>query len=824
MPRVFVLCCAMLLWAVGAGSLRAAEPISFDKVAPLLKQHCFKCHGATAGKSKVELRIDKLNPDLISGKDGDHWQEVLNRLNFGDMPPKEEPALAKGDRELIAGWIVQEMRRAALTKNPVTHFRRLTRREYERTMQDLLGIGIAFGSRLPEDGRSKEGFRNDGDALRMSPLQYEMYLQIADEALAEAIVTGPAPEVHRYRLEAKKPVVVLPKPDNRPGESYDYRGKDKSFTIADDCQFGKDPKNQQTTGILLPDAPRPFGEAALARPDFRYGFRLHHPFRRGEMLIRVRAARVEDEPGSESTRPPQLAVGLGCTNLHGIEVKAVGEPVVVEQAEFRTYEFRARLENFPLPNPGPFRSQNCSILYAWNAAAKRTNEANPPRLHIEWIEFESPYLEEWPPASHTGILFSNSAGLAEPAYAREVIQRFATRAYRGPVGKAELERLMAYWSRVRPEADSLEASLRETLSVVLTSSRFLALPASRSGGAGKERLTDHELAARLSYFLWSSMPDDTLLQLAQQGKLRDPQVLAEQTRRMIKDPNAWQFIEQFAEQWLELDRLQRVTVNKSRYPEFNDQLGSAMKLETIHFFAHVLRNDLSVLNFLDADFTFVNEVLAQHYGIPDVQGSNFRKVPLDPQLQRGGLLAQASILTGNSDGLDGHPIKRGMWLLKNLLDDPPPPPPPNVPELDRASDPKLKGLSITQALALHRNSMACMGCHTKIDPWGVAFEEYDAIGNLRKKKSSTAIDAKAELPTGVTVNGLRELKEELLRTRSDDLSRATLRKVASYALGRSLTLTDIEAVDALLPALKKRENRLAALLELVVTSEPFQSK
>lgn len=813
----------LVLGAVGGRALDAADPIPHAKVAPLLRQHCQKCHGSTAAKPKGEWRIDKLNPDLVQGKDGEHWQEVLNRLNFGDMPPKDEPPLAKADRELITGWIVQELRRAALTKNPVTHFRRLTRREYERTMQDLLGLSLEFGSRLPEDGRSKDGFRNDGDALRMSPLQYEMYLQIADDALAEAIVTGSAPDVHRYRLEARKPAAVLPKPADRPGASYDYRAKGKTFTIGDDCQFGA-AKDQQPVGVLLPAAPRPFGEAALQRPEFRYGFRLHHPFRRGEMLIRVRAARVEAGPDTDTARPPQLAVGVGCTNLHGVELKTVGEPVTVDHAEFRTYEFRARLENFPLPNPGPFRDQNCSILYAWNAAPKVVKEPNPPKLKIEWVEFESPFLEQWPPASHTRILFPNTGGLAEPDYAREVIRRFATRAYRGPVEKAELDRLVAFWARSRKDADSPEASIRETLSLVLTSSRFLALPASRGGGTGKERLTDHELAARLSYFLWSTLPDEPLLQLAERGTLRDPKVLAAQTRRMIRDPKAWQFIEQFAEQWLELDRLQRVTVNKGRYPEYNDQLGTAMKLETVHFFAHVLRNDLSVLTFLDSDFTFVNDVLAKHYGIPDVQGPNFRKVTLDPTLRRGGLLTQASVLTGNSDGLDGHPIKRGMWLLKNLLDDPPPPPPPNVPQLDRAGDPKLKGLTVTQALALHRNDTACTGCHAKIDPWGLAFEEYDAVGRARARPTAKAVDAKAELPSGVTVNGVQELKAELLRARGDDLRRATLRKVASYALGRSLTLADVEAMDALVPALKKREDRLAAVVELVVASDAFQTK
>jgi hypothetical protein len=813
-----------LATASAPSGVTAAEPISFDQVAPLLKQHCHKCHAAMGDKPKGDLRIDKLNPDFVQGSDGEHWQEVLNRLNFGDMPPEDEPPLAEAERDQITGWIVQELRRAALTKNPATHFRRLTRREYERTMQDLLGLSIEFGSRLPEDGRSKEGFRNDGDALRMSPLQYELYLQIADEALAEAIVTGPVPEVHRYRLEAKKPAEVLPKPEHLPGESYDYLAKGKKFTIGDDCQFGEDQKRPEPIGELLPDAPRPFGEAALARPHFRYGFRLHHPFRRGEMLIRVRAARAECEPDVEPTRPPQLAVGLGCTNLHGVELKTVGSPIVIEGTELRTYEFRARLENFPLPNPGSFRDQNCSVLYAWNAAPKIRNEDYPPRLKVEWIEIESPFLEEWPPASHTRILFPNSAEMPEAEYAREVIQRFTTRAFRGPVTPSELDRLLKFWADSRSESESFEESIRETLSVVLTSTRFLALPASRSEGAERERLTDHELAARLSYFLWSSMPDDTLRQLADQGRLRDPQVLAEQTRRLLKDRNAWQFIEQFAEQWLELDRLQRVTVNKNRYPDFNEPLGAAMRLETIHFFGRVLQEDMSLLSFFDADFTMVNEVLAKHYGIPDVQGPGFRPVQLDPLLQRGGLLTQASVLTGNSDGLDGHPIKRGMWLLRNLLDDPPPPPPPNVPELDRAGDPKLKGLSIKEALALHRDSKACLGCHAKIDPWGLPFEQYDAIGRWREQKSSQAIDAKADLPTGVTVDGMRELKDELRRTRSDDLRRAVLRRVGSYALGRSLTLHDREAIDALLPALKDREDRLSAVIELVVASEPFQTK
>lgn len=390
---------------------------------------------------------------------------------------------------------------------------------------------------------------------------------------------------------------------------------------------------------------------------------------------------------------------------------------------------------------------------------------------------------------------------------------------------------MNYWARSREHTDSSEVSLRETLSVVLSSPRFLGLPASRPRGA-KEKLTAHELASRLSYFLWSTMPDEQLLQLAAEGKLHEPAELSAHVRRMIQDRRAWPFIEQFTEQWLELDRLQRVAVSADSYPGFDDQLATAMRLETIHFFAEVLRRDRSIFQFLDSDFTCVNNVLAAHYGIPGVADPTFRSVKLDPSLHRGGVLTHAGILTGLSDGKDGHPIKRGVWLLKNLLDDPPPPPPPNVPELNR-EQPELKNLTIPQALAVHRNSAACVSCHKKIDPWGIAFEEYDAVGNwqrdgrgaiLREKRTQQPIDSKTELPGGTKISGLRQLRVELIRSKSDDFRRAVVRKLMAYALGRRLFPADVTSADALVPALRDNEDRLSHLVELIVASEPFQSK
>jgi hypothetical protein len=823
--------------------LRADEPLTFSRVESLFRQHCYSCHGIE--KPKGELRIDKLDPDLVKGSDRDHWFDVMDRLALGDMPPEAAPALKREDRELMMAWIKQGRQQSDLVKRDVPIFRRLTRREYERTMQDLLGLPIEFGTRLPEDGKSKDGFRNDGDVLRMSPLQYETYLQIADEALAEAIVSGPPPVVHRYRINVHEfRVEPLPKPDDRPGESFDYESQPFDITLMPPLpppggpRDWKPPPSPYPPNVLPPSAIVRYREAGVRPPKSCVALRMHQAFRSGETVVKIRAARVEPEnenvepeaAHADSSRVPILTVAMGSSNRWGVELKTVNEPIAIDHTEERTYEIRLRMENVSVPNTGLLNNRNSTILAAWNSAQIIDGESQPPLLKIESIEFESPYFETWPPKTHTDILFANE-GLDEKAYAREVLRRFAARAFRGPLTAAELDQLVDYWALSRENTDSLEASLRETLSVVLTSPRFLGLPATGAGD-GKEKPTDHELATRLSYFLWSTMPDEKLLQLAGEEKLHEPAELSTQVRRMIQDRRAWSFIEQFTEQWLELDRLQRVAVNTDDYPNYGDELAAAMRLETIHFFGEVLRGDLSIFQFLDSNFTCVNNVLAAHYGIPGVMEPTFRKVNLDASLHRGGILAHAGILTGLSDGKDGHPIKRGVWLLKNLLDDPPPPPPPNVPELNR-EEPELKNLTIPQALAVHRNAAACVGCHRKIDPWGIAFEEYDAVGNwqrdgrgatLREKRTQQPIDSATELPNGAKITGLAALREELIRSKSDDFRRAMARKLMAYALGRRLSRGDVEIADALLPALRAREDRLSDLIELIVASEPFQSK
>lgn len=832
----------LVLGLVGelATTAAAGDLIPFAQASPVLQKHCYSCHGVD--KPKGDFRIDRLDPDLIKGNDGGHWRKVLDRLNFGDMPPETEQPLAAEDRELLTQWLVQERRRAARANNSTAHFRRLTRREYELTMQELLGLPLQFGGKLPEDGRSADGFRNDGEMLRMSPRQYETYLQIADEALAEAIVSGAPPEVHRYRfvVSGDKPndvqVTSLQRPVNLPGESFEYfrkEGQEKAFRIWNMALRDEKNKDKPFDGLLPPSAVQRHAEAAIKLPQHSFAIGFHRAFRTGETSIRVRVARLESADQAEDSNPrvPMLTVALGCTNFHGVELKIVGEPIAIDHTDFRTHEFRVRMETMPVPNVGPPADKNAAVLAAWNSARVINGEADPPRLKVEWVEFETPFLQHWPTASHTNLLFPNAGQLSEPQYTRKVVERFAVRAYRRPLASGELDRLMHYWSETRQEAESLEQSLRETLGVILSSPQFLGLAANNSADAG-QRLDNYELAARLSYFLWSSPPDESLLELARKSQLHDPQVLAAQTRRLIRDPKAWQFIEQFTEQWLELDRLQRVTVNRKHYPAFNDELAAAMRLETLHYFGEILRTNASIAQLLDSDFTCVNETLAGHYGIDGVVGPQFRRVPVENSHHRGGVLTQASILTATSDGSDGHPIKRGVWLLKNLLDEAPPPPPPTVPELNR-NDPNVRDLTIPQAIALHRESKTCATCHRKIDPWGLAFEEYDAIGNwqrggagaeLRKRRTRHAVDSTAELPGGVKVEGMQSLQAVLLQSRLDDFRTALLRKVLAYALGRSLTLDDLAAADDLAPTLKARGDGLATAIELISASAAFQSK
>lgn len=521
--------------------------------------------------------------------------------------------------------------------------------------------------------------------------------------------------------------------------------------------------------------------------------------------------------------------------------------------EPRVFEFTGQIDQFPLPGHNPKFPGLLVILRnvydgkhdtvelpgvkqeEGNRSTKTPKFKVDPRLpaiHVESVEFIGPVFDTWPPAHHKRILFDSALRDDESAYARVVLERFISRAFRRPATTADVDSKLAFFRKVRPKVASFEAAIRETLAMVLISPQFLYLVEPSDPSKPAKRLSEYELVSRLSYFLWSTTPDDTLTQLAANGKLRQRQVLEQTIRKMIADDRSNAFAKHFTDQWLGLAGVDRVAVNPEYYPDFDDRLKPQMRQETHVFFKEILRNDLSALNLIDSDFVMVNRALAQHYGLAKPLGHGFQRVAVKPQDRRGGLLTQGSILLSNSTGEDAHAIRRGVWLLDRLLGDPPAPPPPDVPELN-PQEPDLAGLPTRKQLELHRRKEACNSCHRGIDPWGVAFEHYDAVGLWRDevvrvvRKGQTRrspVEARSVLPGGHEVSGIDDLKTYLLRNETDRFSRALVERLLAYSLGRSLEWSDEATVKSLVTQFQKSDYRISDLIVAIVASEPFQHK
>lgn len=799
--------CAAGIAIFQSGHLLAAD---FQKdVLPILQRKCMACHGADDVNGNV--RFDTLSTDLVKDSAAaETWHDTLNVLNLGEMPPKDEEPLTEEERDLLAGWITQKIQHAIAVRKSTggqVVIRRLNHVEYRNTMRDLLGLDLNYGRNLPPDSASSDGFTNNGAALRMSALQLECYLESARNSLKRALVTYSQPEV----VEHTQTETVT---DKVKGNYTATLGRNGMFVLR---------------SLQFPDE--------------------------GEFLIRVRARAVLPEGAPW----PQLKVVLG----YRADTQAPSEEVgicEVASTEFQDYEFHGRIEEFPRqtrsqskypgllvwftnaysdgqPAPKP-KTETIEVETEKNGK-KRTRKqkrlvwpVDPEfsRIEIESVTFKAPIFTTWPPVHHTRILFpSDLAESNTTKYAEQVLTGFMRRAFRRPATREEVAEMVAFYEEVRPTFDTFEEAMRETLSMVLISPDFLYLIEPSSGTS--RPLTDHELASRLSYFLWSTMPDDRLSKLADSGKLRESAMLAAEVDRLLNDERSWAFIEQFSDQWLDLSGVNRVAVNPEFYPDFRNELKPHMRNETQHFFAEIIRKDLSALAMLDCDFAMLNQPLAEHYGISGPRGLSFERVALDPSGRRGGLLTQAAVLLANSTGEDSHPIKRGVWIRERLLDDPPAPPPPNVPNLN-ADNRNFALLPLKEQLVEHRENEACARCHRGIDPWGIALEEFGATGLMRdkiqrkdgRKSLSFDVDASTTLPDGQTIDGLSDLKGYLLEKRQQQFARAIVARMLSYSLGRSLELSDEETIDELTAEFVDSEYSLRNLIRMTVASEAFGSK
>lgn len=819
------------------------------RVAPLLRDTCLRCHGPD--KQKAGFRIDTLDPDLVTGPDGSWWLEVMEVITSGEMPPEdEEVQFSDAGQALVVNWLSQEIQVAsqvARVEDGNSSFRRMTRYEYNYSIQDLLGLDYQFAADLPPETKSKDGFLNSSEMLQMTASQFQTYRELARDALRKATVSGDQPgalflgvsmesllqrnvaardaKFDKFRrIFADEPEKLKQTLEREVGR---WQGNDDNTHF---LEVGSDRRVRSNMGFttavnaprpvpIKPEPPLEFSTVAVVPPGQSLEIQLRDELPdSGAMRVRVFASQHTPEG-----RPaPEIRLNFGHqSSANSRAEEQVGrDPLSVTalpgDAQIFTWDFpleevvrnqfRGVKKLGKVPNPGEF-------VKVVNASSESHDS-----IQVRYVEVALNAFEQWPPASHTRILPEVDLSVVEEeAYAQKVLKSFMWRAWRRPVTAEEVEGKMALYKRLRPSTADAQEALIEVMAGILSSSKFLYV------GATAGSKNDLALAERLSFFLWSSIPDWELLELAYEGKLRERNTLVAQTRRLLADPRADRFSHHFVRQWLGMDLLDYLQVDEDVYKnQFDEELRSAMLSEPTELFRELLRENHSIVDFLHSDYLVVNERLANHYGIPNVYGSEFRRVALTPGVPRGGLLTQAGLLAMNSDGTDSHPLKRGIWLLESILHDPPPPAPPAVPEVD-LSDPEVLKMTLKERMEDHRNSAACHSCHAKIDPWGIAFENFDAVGGWRDTIKGRPVDASGVLYSGDELDGVSGLKRYLLENRQDQFAHAMVHKLCSYALGRPLNFSDRSALERITTQLRQNGDGLETLVILIVISDLFQS-
>ena len=799
-------------------------------IRPALEQSCLECHGPK--KQKGKFRIDNLDPNLINGGDKDWWLEVMEVLSNGEMPPDDSKInLSDENRSLTIDWLATELQKASLmsrTEKGTSSFRRLTRYEYNYALEDLLGVSLRTDEVLPPETSSEDGFKNSSELLQMSPMQFQMYREIGLKALKRATVTGERPTPVFYMVSMRKEFdKSAADPKKTPFDLSDnsYQKSRKSIHLYNSHTGKGIPfKESKLTPKSEPDEVPSLEKDGvfLALPksnEMKWNLDRFLPDE-GVMRVSIRAWRSSDNPDEYASLQLKLSAHTS-NNANFSNVISERDIMVTGTEESPQWiHFEIYLEDIQrnpfrkLSTPFPRRDEFLHIRNISNAFG-----SDPLQVYIDRIEIRAPYYAQWPPHTHERIFFGNKDRQSERKYGAEVLSRFIRRAWGRPATDKEVERFLNLFDNYRPDFDNFEEAMQEVLATVLAHPEFLylVLRLPEKGENNSVGISDREFARRLAAFLWSSIPDAQLQRKAENGNLKQPDILEAEVKRMLMDVRSNRFVRHFVEQWLDLDGLQSVS-------HITDQnLLKAMQEEPIAFFQEVLRSNSSIFDFIHSDYALVNERLASHYKIRDIRGSHFQKVSIEPELNRGGLLTGSAVLAMNSDGKDSNPLKRGVWMLESILGDPPPPPPPNVPEVDLA-DPEIQKMTLKERIADHRSNPACYSCHARIDPWGIAFENYDAFGSYRTKVNDKPVDASALLFNKQPLEGMHGLKRYLLKERQDQFARAMVRKMTTYALGRPLTFTDHAGIEDLTLMFRKKGDRLADLIHLITKSTIFHSK
>jgi mono/diheme cytochrome c family protein len=794
---------------------------TFDSlVKPFVEENCASCHGPR--RQKGDLNLAAYGSLEAMTEDADRWELVVQKLRDGDMPPEdEEPRPTAKQIAELTGFVEREIAKADAARPPdpgrVTT-RRLNRTEYNNTVRDLLGIDIRPADEFPNDD-SGYGFDNIGDVLSTSPLLVEKQLSAAEKIARTAI----------FGTGALKPSVTkLPMLNGRVVESKDV------------------PASYDQSGLTLPNA----AHATYRVPvDAEYVVRLITSGRRPQGSEAMTFALwVDGAKVSEALLDPSLGAGFepGEQELSGRRVEfrlklKAGEHWIAG-SPLRMFEGMPAKFGGPVPStlpppPPPEFKPRPGMTPEQIEFAKKRFEArltermvvNTPR--VGGIEVIGPYGYEGKPSAEgrARIYTCHHTGPHVDACRLPIVSRLARRAFRRPVTKVEVGKLVALAERVSRETGSFDEGLTSAVQAILVSPDFLfrvergepRLVTSRQGAPIGIRLTQHELATRLSYFLWASMPDAALSAAADRGTLRQPAVLAAQVKRMLADPRSATLGEHFAGQWLQVRALESAAPDREKFPDFDHYLRTSMRRETEMFVAAIVREDRSILDFLDAKFTYLNERLAKHYGIDGVSGTDFRRVALPMDGVRGGIITQASVLTVSSYATRTSPVLRGRWILDNILAAPPAEPPPDIPNLD---DTKVDaGASVRQQLEQHRADPTCASCHKRMDPLGFGLENFDAIGAWRTIDGKTPIDASGTLPDGRSFKGPQELRA-ILRTEREPFTRAITGKLMTYALGRGLERTDRRDLKKMAATIAADRYRFSSVVLQIVNSPAFQMR
>ncbi len=773
-----------------------------DQFRPLLVRHCIACHGAE--KPKGKLRLDNVTVDFADAATRVRWTAVIERLEAGEMPPEGKPRPPAQDVRALTGWLAPRLAAAdaaARAAQGRVVLSRLNRVEYENTVRDLLGINVNLKEQLPEDG-SADGFDNAGAANHTSSFLMEKYLEAADTALNMAITNRPKPPPSITKRHSLK-------------DGYPVRGSTENV-----YRFLKD------------------GEVVCfcSSEWHNVGATQFYPSEGGNYRFRISASAFQS--GSKPVTFRVTATGTrltGKSGLVGYFDAPPGKPAV--------YEFVRYMEPRTTITMLPYGFANASTVHKVGA-----EKWDGPGLAVQYIDVEGPLNPTWPPESHRRIFGDLAQKTFRDNYygdrvevvsdrplvdAERILGAFTRRAFRRTVTAEDVAPFVAIVRAKMAEGYTFEPAMRAALKGVLISPEFLF----RRERPGK--LDDFALACRLSYFLWSTMPDDELFTLAEQQKLGRPDVFRQQVERLLASLKASAFTENFVGQWLALREIDATEPSHILYPEFDHLLKVSMIREAELFFDEVLKNDLSLTNFVDSDFTMLNGRLGKHYGIPGVDGWEFRKMTLPTGSHRGGVLTMAGVLKVTANGTTSSPVTRGAWVLDRILGTPPPPPPDNVP----AIDPDIRGArTIREQLAKHRSIESCGACHRKIDPPGFALESFDCIGGWRDNYRVTGLGenvfvngrrmpylkGKKVDPADVTADGepfenIDQFKQVLLRDKPR-LARALTTKLITYSTGRAPQASDREAVERIVAKIGAKGYGLRSLIHEIVQSELFRYK